>query len=207
MAASLFLGGCAISTELPGFAPPSVGQVLAGDSACAPPDPQIDQTARRLHAITRNFQGYYVKRTMAELAVERDEMLRRLLTQIRTIEGCMPEGPPRRARIEGMLTLAGVVMNGHDPYEPGVAVHAYDRKLHPRPMPFAQRACSGHGFEGSALCLVAGFPGAIADIVTFPLGTWIWAAEDDSSYVGLAEFPPAVALRAEVARARALQSR
>lgn len=198
----LFLGGCAISIESPHFAPPSFTMTLALDSACAPPDPRIEAIALRLHSI-RGRGGYYALRTMAELAVERDEMVSRILAQNRAIEACLPEGPERRAHVDASLQLIDVALRGDDPFEWDRSIVAYDLRLHPRAMPLLHRGCNGHGFEGSLLCLVLIFPAGLADVLSFPLGTWIWAAEDDSVPVDLTRFPPGEKVQAEVAKARA----
>lgn len=208
VAASLSLAGCALSsTPLPASlaaAAYSPEIALALDGACAPPDPRIEALAQRIHAVNGR-EGYYALREMAEVARDRDRMVLLILARNQAIAACMPDDEKRAAHLEASLRLVDAALDGRDPLRWESPVIAVDHRLHPRAMPLASRSCGGHGLEGGLECLFVGVPAGIVDIVSFPLGTWIWAAADDRRDVRLWSFPPGPAVLAEAAQVPALK--
>jgi hypothetical protein len=192
--------GCAFDRSAPPvFTPPqpSLASTLLLDSGCAPPDPRIPVLMARISALT-GHEGYYAPREMERAARDRDELVGRVLARERIIDGCMPPGPRRDERAEILLSLAWALADGRDPADALTPVSARDVRVVPRAFPFIDRGCSGHGFEGAALCLVLVMPAFLADVVTLPAGTWFWAARDEHPVVRLAALPPSAATAQEL---------
>lgn len=161
------------------------------DAGCAPPDPRIGTLVLRLHALSGS-EGYYARREMAAAAKDRDELVLRLVARDAAVARCAPEGPALAERRRVSTLLIGALLDGKDPLDWQQEVVVYDLRLQPIWLPFGHRVCSGHGFEGAAECFAFGFPAVIADVVTFPLGTWIWAAKDQRDRVGLGSHAPSL---------------
>lgn len=141
-------------------------------------------------------EGYYARRALRDAADDRDDLLEVLLARDQTLERCAPLGPERDAAMWSSTLLLAAVARGADPIDRARRVAVVDYRHPPQAMPFADRACSGHGLEGAATCLVFGPLAAIADIATLPAGTWFWAGETRTESVALDRYPP----RSDLAR-------
>jgi hypothetical protein len=189
-ATAIAAAGCA-SASTPIATSPSAGLCVPGDSVASVTErfrPPIEELSRRIHDVSGR-EGYYARSALLAAAGDRDRLLVELLRRDDALGRCVLVGSPRDAALwRSALTIAAVA-RGEEPSAPGTPVAVTDVRLPPRAFPFVDRACSGHGLEGAAQCLVLLLPAGLGDLATLPAGTWFYAGRTDEARLALADLP------------------
>jgi hypothetical protein len=175
----------------------SCAQALRGER-CAPADPAILPLARSLASVDRG-EGWYAREVLAAAAAKRDALIVRILDRAERAHACEPDPDRRRGSDALDAQLVAALAAGRDPFDWRHRIEVVDLTFTPRAFPFASRVCDGTGFEGAMACVAYGPIVSLVDLASFPLGTWIWAAEEEHTWVSLADVPPSPAVRADVA--------
>ncbi len=195
------LAGCADSADLRASPRvPDMTPCLPGASLAAvtwPYDAPVSRLTARIVGVDGR-EGYYAKEQLSFAAKDRDELLRVLLVRDHEIERCVSKSAARDHLLWESGVLMAALTEGANPAILTQRLGVTDVRLPPRAMPFGDRACSGHGLEGAASCLVFGPLGAILDLISWPIGTWFWAGRESTTGVSLDEFPPSPELLREV---------